>query len=186
MKLIILALALITLTEVSSQPVDRQQMREWFLQSMQRKSALDSFMSKLEKLAIKTPAQECYYGICYALSTQYTSGMWAKIKLVNESHSVLNHAIARDPQDPELRFIRLTLEHFLPAFLGMSKDIPSDLAVIMAHPDFVSDSPPLKKKALEFLISTHRCNADQNKALEQQLAGLNKRIQGGLAMTSIQ
>ena len=112
-------------------------------------------------------------------------GIWSKIKLVNKAKDLLDHSIERDPSDPELRFIRLTLEHFLPAFLGMSKDIQKDLAVIFAQPVFVADSPPLKKKALEFLLATHRCSFEQNKILQLQLAELNKAQRPELAVLNV-
>ncbi|MDB5284100.1 MAG: hypothetical protein JWO06_3175 [Bacteroidota bacterium] len=169
---------------LSGQSLERQQLREGFLESTQRKSALDSFIKKLQVIQVKSPAQECYYGICLALLTEQTNGIVAKIKLVNQSKDILNHSIARDPRDPELRFIRLTLEHYLPAFLGMSKEIPCDLAIIFANPDFFSDNPSLKKKALEFLLATHRCTPEQNNLLLHQLAELNKKTFNGLALTT--
>ncbi len=175
MKWILLALLFEYSIGTNAQQRERRELREGFLQSLQRKSALDSFLHKLEKISSKSPVQESYYGICNALQAQYTSSMWTKIKLVTESRGILNDAIAKSPNDPELRFMRLTFEHFLPSFLGMSKDIPADLLVILQHPDFVDDSPALKKKALEFLVATHRCTTDQNRALQQQLADLNSR-----------
>jgi len=185
LKRFLCGLALLAFSQLFAQPINRQQLRDGFLQSMQSKSALDIFTGKLEKIATMSPAQECYYGICYGLKTQYTDGIWAKIKLVNKAKDLIDHAIERDPNDAELRFIRVTLEHYLPAFLGMSKDIPKDLAIIFAQPVFVADSPPLKKKALEFLLATHRCSLQQNQILQLQLADLNKTQHLELAVLTV-
>ena len=185
LKRFVCSLAMLAFTQLFSQPMDRQQLRDCFMGSMQSKSALDSFTGKLEKIATKSPGQECYYGISYALRTNYVDGMWSKLKLVNKAKDLIDHSIERDPNDAELRFIRLTLEHFLPAFLGMSKDIQKDLAVICAQPIFAADCPPLKKKALEFLLATHRCNFEQNKMLQVQLAELNKTQHLELAVLSV-
>jgi hypothetical protein len=185
LKSFLCCLAFLAFNQLSAQPMDRQQLRDCFLGSMQSKGALDSFTSKLEKITAKSPAQECYCGICYGLRTHYTDGMWSKIKLVGKAKDLIDHSIERDPRDPELRFIRLTLEHYLPAFLGMSKDIQRDLAVIFAQPVLVADSPPLKKKALEFLLATHRCTFEQDKILQLQLAELNKTQRLELAVLSV-
>lgn len=185
LKCFLCSLAFLAFTQLYSQSMDRQQLRDGFLGSIQRKSALDSFINKLEMIVAKSPAQECYYGICYGLRANYVDGIWPKIKLVNEAKGLLDHSIQRDLNDPELRFIRLTLEHFLPAFLGMSKDIQKDLAVIFAQPVFIADSPPLRKKALEFLLATHRCSFEQNKILQLQLAELNKTHRLELAVLSV-
>ena len=88
----------------------------------------------------------------------------------------MNSAVDRDPKDPELRFMRLMLEHFLPAFLGLNKHIPDDLQVIFAHPNFIDDNPNLKKKVLEFLLWSKRCTAEQNKLLQAQMDELNKKM----------
>jgi hypothetical protein len=93
-----------------------------------------------------------------------------------KSRGFLNQAVEKDPKDPELRFLRLMLEHFLPSFLGLNKHIADDLHVIFANPDFINDSPDLKKKVIEFLIWTKRCDPAQTSALEKQLAELNKKI----------
>ena len=184
LKYFVCALAFLAFTQLSAQTMNRQQLRDGFLGSMQSKGALESFTGRLEKIEVKSPAQECYYGICYGLKTSYVDGLWSKIKLVNEAKSLLDHSIQRDPNDPELRFIRVTLEHYLPAFLGMSKDIQKDLAVIFAQPVFITDNAPLKKKALEFLLASHRCSAEQNKILQLQLAELNKTQHMELAVLS--
>jgi hypothetical protein len=184
LKSLLCSLAFLAFTQLSAQPMDRQQLRDCFLGSMQSKGALDSFIGKLDNIVAKSPAQECYYGICFGLRTHYADGMWSKIKLVGKAKDLIDHSIERDPRDPELRFIRVTLEHYLPSFLGMSKDIQKDLTVIFAQPVLVADSPPLKKKALEFLLATHRCSFEQDRILQLQLADLNKTQRLELAVVS--
>ena len=178
-------IAFLAFTQLSAQAISRQQLRDGFLASMQSKGALESFTGQLENMDTKSPAQECYYGICYGLKTNYTDGMWSKLKLVNKAKDLIDNAIERDPKDPELRFIRVTLEHYIPAFLGMSKDIQKDLAVIFAQPVFANDNLPLQKKALAFLLATHRCSVEQDKILQIQLTELNKTQHLELAVLSM-
>jgi hypothetical protein len=160
------------LDSVIAQTMPRWQLRQYYLNSTERKGALDSFVRKLQLLKIKTPAEECYLGICHGISTQHTYSNWEKLKLVIKSKNLMNSAIERDPKDPELRFMRFTLEHFLPNFLGLSKHIPEDLAVIFKNPDFIDDAPHLKKKVIEFLIWSKRCTPEQNLLLKNELAVL--------------
>ena len=101
-------------------------------------------------------------------------GYLAKLNHVLKSRNHLNNAVERDSKDPELRFMRLMLEHFLPSFLGLNKHIPDDLKVIFANLSFVDNDPPLKKKVLGFLIWSKRCTPDQEKLLQAQLDELNK------------
>ena len=148
-------------------------MRELFLQATERKPALDSLLHKLEPIEKKTPTEECYQGICTGLYCQYDDGNWAKLKHVMKAKNLLNSAVERAPKDPELRFMRFMLEHFLPAFLGLNKHISDDLSVMFSNPNFIDDNPLLKKKAIEFLLWTKRCTAQQNKLLEAQMKAVN-------------
>jgi hypothetical protein len=94
---------------------------------------------------------------------------------VREAKALLNESIERSPKDPELHFMRFTLEHFLPSFLGMSGDINQDLQTIFADLHFVDDNPELKKMAMQFLLYTKRCNSDQKLLVETALIDLNKK-----------
>jgi hypothetical protein len=154
------------------QVISRQQLRSSLLRAIEHKTTLDSLAVQLDLIENKTPAQECYLGMCNALYCQYDDGNWAKLKHVMKSKNHLNNAIERDPADPELRFMRLMLEHFLPAFLGMNKHIPDDLKVIFANLDFVDADPALKKRVIDFLLWCKRCSPQQEQILQSQLADL--------------
>jgi len=163
-------------TEVFSQSINRQQLREMFLRATDHKTALDSLVIKLETIETKTPTEESYFGICNGLYCQYDDGNWAKLKHVMKSKNHLNNAVERDPKDPELRFMRLMLEHFLPSFLGLNKHITEDLKVIFSNPAFIDENLSMKKKAIEFLLWTERCSPEQNKLLQTEMDELNKKL----------
>lgn len=172
MRWYILTLLLMVITVAFGQSIDRHQLRMYYIDATQRKSALDSLTARLENISTRTPCEESYLGGCYALGTQQVDGNWAKLKLVYKAKNCLNHAVERDPKDTELRFLRFMLEHFLPAFLGLNKHISEDLKVVFEHPDFVDEDPPLKKSVVEFLLWTKRCTPQQTALLEKELASM--------------
>ena len=176
MKWLLILSSFVLQTEIFCQQFNRQQLRDLFLQATERKTALDSLALKLESIEKKTPTEESYYGLCNGLYCQYDDGNWAKLKHVVKSKNHLNSAVERDSKDPELRFLRVMLEHFLPSFLGFNKHIPEDLKVIFANPNFIEDNPALRKKVLDFLLWSKRCTAEQNKLLQAQLDELNRKL----------
>lgn len=160
-----------------AQTLSRNQLRFHFLHAIDRKSALDSFLIKLEKVSKKTPVEESYFGICNGLLCQYDESNWSKIKRVIKAKNALNSAVEKDEKDPELRFMRFMLEHFLPSFLGFNKHIDEDMKVMFSTPNFIDDNPELKKKVVEFLIWTKRCNPQQTLQLEAKMKELIKKLE---------
>jgi hypothetical protein len=162
---------------VFGQTLSRDQLRVHFLQASERKTALDSFIHKLENINKKTPAEECYFGICNGICCQYDESNWSKFKHVVKAKNALNSAVEKDSKDPELRFMRFMLEHFLPSFLGFNKHIDEDIKVIFSNPNFIDENLALKKKVIEFLIWTKRCTAEQTKVLEAKIKEINKKLE---------
>lgn len=154
---------------------ERVDLRNYFLKAQSHKETRDFLISNLEKINTRTPVQDSYLGITYALRTSEVEGNFAKIKLVLKARKHLNSGVERTPKDPECRFLRLSLEHALPSFLGMSKHIEEDLEVIFKNPNFVDDNPALKKEILSFLKSSNRCSPSQTILLDKQIAQLNSK-----------
>lgn len=175
MKRLITGFALLFCLLAQAQKMSRQQIRELLLKSLENKTALDSLHRILEATPNKTPYEESYLGICTGLYCNYDQSNWDKLRHVMKSKNLLNSAVERDSKDPELRFMRFMLEHFLPSFLGLNKHITEDLAVIFKNPQFIDDNPALKKKAIEFLLWTERCSAEQKLQLQGELAALEKK-----------
>ena len=177
MKYFIFILTLITIIEYAdAQSCDRQSLRLRYQQCFQRRTALDSFVGMLERSANRSAAEESYLGISYGLTIQYVQGMWSKYRVLVKSKSLLNSAVERDPTDPELRFMRLTLEHHIPAFLCMSTHINDDLRTMISKPAFLDENPEMKRQAIEFILDTKRCNPEQSRILEKLLADTKKRM----------
>jgi hypothetical protein len=147
------------------------------MHALKRKSALDSLQRVLAAIKSPTPFEESYLGICTGMQAQYADGIWAKYRMASLSKSYLNRAVERDGgKDAELRFLRYTFEYYLPSYLLMSSHLNSDLNYVVAHINFLSDFPEVKKTVLEFIQSTHRGTVEQNRIVETQLVDVKKRL----------
>jgi hypothetical protein len=51
------------------------------------------------------------------------------------------------------------------------------MKVMFATPNFIDDNPELKKKVVEFLIWTKRCNPQQTLQLEAKMNELIKKLE---------
>lgn len=177
MNRVILIIALFSISAIADgQSIDKPYLRAHYQQCFQRKTALDSFVAILEKVSDPSAAEESYLGISYGLTIQYADGMWSKYRLLVKSKNLLNHAVERDPDDPELRFMRFTLENNIPAFLCMSTHINDDLKTIMSHPSFLDESPDMKSAAIQYMLDSKRCTPAQTALLERIHTDVKKRM----------
>lgn len=160
---------------VVAQTFSKPELRAFYMQATQKAEAVEQVIHRLSALPRHSPTEQGYLGICHGLKAQHVESMWLKLRQVQKSKSLLNSAIRRDPLDPELRFLRFSIEHFIPSFLLMSGDINEDLEVIFRNPGFIDDNPKLKKLVVEFILWTNRANANQINQLQSALAELKKQ-----------
>ena len=65
--------------------------------------------------------------------------MFNKLTYVQDATRTFAQAVGLDPHNPEIRFLRFSVESNLPAFLGLSKHIDEDKSLLLnaalAHPN---------------------------------------------------
>ena len=66
------------------------------------------------------------------------ASMFNKLTYVQDAARTFEQAVGLDPQNPEIRFLRFSVESNLPAFLGLSKHVEEDkealLSAALSHP----------------------------------------------------
>ena len=72
------------------------------------------------------------------------ASMFNKLTYVQDAAKTFEQAVGLDPQNPEIRFLRFSVESNLPAFLGLSKHVDQDkemlLSAALSHPGSGLDS----------------------------------------------
>lgn len=132
----------------------------------------DSLFKDLSKLSHKTPLIFGYIGTLEALKAKHAWNPYNKIKYVSRSLTTLQKAIDLDGENMEIRFMRFSIEHFTPSFLGFSKDLDTDRKEIIKHyqnNNFGSANDELVKNIAKFMIETKRCTAEEVKNLKKHL-----------------
>jgi tetratricopeptide (TPR) repeat protein len=76
-----------------------------------------------------------YRGGAEALLAKHAWNPYAKLDYLDKSMKTLQRAIDLDPQNTEIRFIRFSIQFYVPRFLGLSKNLKEDAHVIALHFD---------------------------------------------------
>ena len=71
-----------------------------------------------------------YKGAAEAIRARDAS-MFNKLTYVQQAARTFDQAVALDGKNPEIRFLRFSVESNLPAFLGLSKHVDEDRALLV-------------------------------------------------------
>lgn len=66
-----------------------------------------------------------------AIMAKYTWSPYSKMKHLKTSAAIFNEAVSIDSDDPEVRFLRYTIQYYIPRYLNMSANLEEDKRIVM-------------------------------------------------------
>lgn len=87
-----------------------------------------------------------------------------KLSHVSKSMKTFEKAVAKDPENIEIRYLRFVIQYHVPSFMGYSKDLEKDKAVIIENFDKAEQySIDLKflQEIAGFMIYSKKCTAEE-------------------------
>ena len=122
---------------VSSSPYHPANLRRHYEQAAADKSAGEKFYKLLADYKDRDGLVLAYKGAAEAIRARDAS-MFNKLSYVQDAAKTFEQAVSIDPQNPEIRFLRFSVESNLPPFLGLSKHVDEDkqmlLSAALSHP----------------------------------------------------
>jgi hypothetical protein len=116
-----------------------------------------------------------YMATLEALKAKHTWNPYFKIKYLNNAEKTFKNAVTGDPHNIEIRFMRFSVEHNVPGFLGYTKNLVADREEIITQLDrkhYLSADAALVKTIITFLLDSKRCTPTEQSKLSQHLASL--------------
>ena len=132
----------------------------------------ESLLTKLNKLSDKTALVTAYIGTLEALKAKRAWNPYNKIKYVKVSMQTMQNAINMDKENMEIRFMRFSIQHYTPSFLGFSKDLILDRKAIVRHyqnENFGVADQALVKNVAKFMVESNRCTPEEVKILKKYI-----------------
>jgi hypothetical protein len=164
----------ITKTDDAQEP-NLHTIRKLLLNAVSSSKITDSLYESLT--AIKNPSGliNGYKGTLEALKAKHTWNPYNKIKYLRNAERTFQAAVAHDPQNIEIRFMRFSVEHNVPGFLGYNKNLTADRQEIVKqinkkHYSFADAR--LVKTIIHFLLDSKTCTPAESNNLTQHLAAL--------------
>lgn len=140
---------------------------------------LESFVKneipKREKFKVYSIA---YSGGIAAVKSKHAFWPMKKLNYLKESLRFLNQAIEMDPDNLEIRFMRFSILHYVPSFLGYNSEKENDAAVIvklLMRKDYSILDSEIQKGIAEFMINSKRLDDNSILSLRNELTYLKSK-----------
>jgi len=154
---------------------DLKKIREDYIASINDSEKANALCAQLQ--AIKNPDALilAYLGSAQAIKAKHAWNPVNKMSYLNQGFNTINKAVNKDPNQLEVRFLRFSLQFYVPGFLGYSKNIDTDKdKIITLLQNEKNANLNVDKKILKdmvnFMIDSKKCDAQEIAILRKVLA----------------
>lgn len=116
-----------------------------------------------------TPLLLAFWGGFEALLAKHKWNPYDKLKLLEAATEKFEQAVSLAPEQAEIRFLRFSVEHYLPDFLKKKNHLEEDRRIIFQTFDLTLDSPESRKAIARFMLESGRCGRAEKKKYEAVL-----------------
>ncbi len=118
--------------------------RNLYVQSVKSKEDNQRMIDFLAKQR-QTPVVKGYLGGAHFIMASHAFAPWNKLSEFRTGKKILEQAIVNAPHEPELRFIRLSIQSNLPGFLNYSEHITGDTKFLQESLPGIADADLRKR-----------------------------------------
>ncbi|HUH32753.1 MAG TPA: hypothetical protein VLZ28_02300 [Daejeonella sp.] len=132
----------------------------------------DSLYTELSARNSASPLIIAYTGTLEALKAKHSWNPYQKLKYVARSQKTLQKALKAEPNNLEIRFMRFSIQHYTPAFLGYSNELTEDRQMIVkqfSNKNFGDTDAGLRASIAKFMIASDRCTSEEVKLLRKYI-----------------
>ncbi|WP_295767919.1 hypothetical protein [uncultured Mucilaginibacter sp.] len=152
-----------------------QVIRKQLILALEKKSLTDSLYNILSAEKNKSALNICYLGVVQALKAKHAWNPYFKVKYLNDAEKTLQKAVTAQPDNIEIRFMRFSIEHNVPGFLGYNKHLVADREEMIKQLNrkhYTTADESVVRTIIKFLIDSKRCTPHETETLHKQLAAL--------------
>jgi hypothetical protein len=149
--------------------LDIDVLRREYLQAVENEKKTDELLATLTKENSQEPLFIGYKAALEALKAKHAFNPYNKMTYLKKAQKTFEQAIGMSPEDVEVRFLRFSVQHYLPGFLGASKNLEEDKQVIVQHINQPGLDKDVRTTVARFLIESKRCDAAEAQRLQAVL-----------------
>ncbi|ARS35902.1 hypothetical protein [Pontibacter actiniarum] len=145
------------------------ELRGEYLEASKDEEAAQRFNKKMSAYKEKDPVVLAYKAASEAVMAKYVWNPYSKLKQIKTAAAIFEEAVELDSDNPEIRFLRFTVEHYVPRYLNLSQNLEEDKSVMIsslkAHPKS-GISTELARTIRDFLLTKDHCTDAERNTLQ--------------------
>jgi len=109
-----------------------------------------------------------YVAALESVKSKHAFWPFTKLSYFKKSMELFKQVVDNDPENLEIRFLRFTILHYVPAILGHSTERQTDADVIVRQllkKDYSSINPEIQQGIAEFMIESKRLSNHQERLI---------------------
>ncbi len=154
---------------------DIKKIRADYIESIENSEKADAFYKQLNAIKKPDALLMAYLGSAQAIRAKHAWNPVNKLSYIKQGFNTINKAVSLDPNHLEVRFLRFSLEYYVPAFLGYSKNQTEDKNKII---DLIKrqelSTMKVDKKILKdmvlFMETSKKCTTEEIAMLKKAIA----------------
>lgn len=144
-------------------------LRTQFLEASKDSKAGRAFHELMNDYEDSHPVVLAYKAVSEAIMAKHVWNPYLKMKHLQRSSDIFEQAVNLDQENPEIRFLRFTVEHYVPRYLNMSRNLEEDKSQIIAglqrHPKS-GLSADMARNIRDFMLTKDHCTEEEKKQLK--------------------
>jgi len=116
----------------------------------------------------KDPLIKAYQAASVAVMAKYVWNPYSKLKHLKTASAMFQEAVKRDKKQSEIRFLRFTVEHYVPRYLNLSEHVAEDKRIIISSLQEYPNSglsEGLARTMRDFMLSKDHCTEEEKEIL---------------------
>ena len=164
MKFFVCLILLLNVIFIQAQVLDSDKIRLQYPKAVSDKEICKAMISELEKSEVKE-TELAYLGAFQAIWANHTINPISKLSSFKKGKKNIEKAIKQNPNQVEIRFIRLSIQYNIPKMLGYYSDIATDKDFVLKKFKNI-ENPNLKKLIRDFFEESDLLTKDEKHFLE--------------------
>lgn len=154
--------------------LDIDQLRKDYILSVEDSNKADQLYKKLKSIKSPDALTLAYLGSVEAIKGKHAWSPVNKLSYLKKGFSTIDKAVIKDPNQLEVRFLRFSLQYYVPAFLGYSKNLMTDkdkIVVLVKNTTAkeLNMDKEVFKNIVNFMIESKKCSVTEIAILKRAL-----------------